>query len=90
MKTPLRHDTTALPILLAMLATGLLTLMDGLLKAVVGRASTIDVVFLRYLFGLVATVPILFFVRPPWLQAALAAFGLGLAAWMYRLPSRDK
>jgi drug/metabolite transporter (DMT)-like permease len=66
MKPPLRHDTTALPILLAMLATGLLTLMDGLLKAVVGRASTIDVVFLRYLFGLVATVPILFFVRPPW------------------------
>ena len=66
MKPQLRHDTTALPILLAMLATGLLTLMDGLLKAVVGRASTIDVVFLRYLFGLIAIVPILFFVRPPW------------------------
>jgi uncharacterized membrane protein YbaN (DUF454 family) len=31
---------------------------------------------------------IVFFVRPAWLQAALAAFGLGLAAWMYRLPSR--
>jgi uncharacterized membrane protein YbaN (DUF454 family) len=35
-------------------------------------------------------VSIVFFVRPLWLQAALAAFGLGLAAWMYRLPSRDK
>ena len=35
-------------------------------------------------------VSVVFFVRPLWLQAALAAFGLGLAAWMYRLPSRDK
>ncbi len=32
---------------------------------------------------------IAFFVRPGWLQAALAAFGVLLAAWMYRLPSRD-
>jgi uncharacterized membrane protein YbaN (DUF454 family) len=35
-------------------------------------------------------VSVVFFVRPLWLQAALAVFGLGLAAWMYRLPSRDK
>ncbi len=35
-------------------------------------------------------VSVVFFVRPLWLQAALAAFGLGLAAWMYRLPSRDR
>ena len=33
---------------------------------------------------------ILFFVEPGWLQAALAAFGVLLAAWMYRLPSRDR
>lgn len=33
---------------------------------------------------------IVFFVRPLWLQAALATFGVGLATWMYRLPSRDK
>jgi len=35
-------------------------------------------------------VSVVFFVRPLWLQGVLAAFGLGLAAWMYRLPSRDK
>jgi uncharacterized protein len=35
-------------------------------------------------------VSVVFFVRPLWLQAALAAFGVALAAWMYRLPSRDK
>ena len=34
-------------------------------------------------------VSVVFFVRPPWLQVALAAFGIALAAWMYRLPSRD-
>ena len=35
-------------------------------------------------------VSIVFFVRPAWLQAALAAVGVGLALWMYRLPSRDR
>ena len=34
-------------------------------------------------------VSILVFVRPLWLQFAVAGFGLGLAAWMYRIPSRD-
>lgn len=29
-------------------------------------------------------------VQPPWLQAALAVFALGLAVWMYRIPSRDR
>lgn len=32
---------------------------------------------------------IVFFVEPPWLKAALAAFGVALAVWMYRIPSRD-
>ena len=31
---------------------------------------------------------IVFFVEPAWLKAALAAFGVALGAWMYRLPSR--
>lgn len=35
-------------------------------------------------------VSVVFFVHPVWLQVGLSAFGLGLAAWMYRLPSRDK
>jgi hypothetical protein len=34
-------------------------------------------------------VSIVFFVEPPWLQALLAAFGVALAVWMYRIPSRD-
>ena len=36
------------------------------------------------------TVSIVFFVRPAWLQAALALFGVALAAWLYRIPSRDR
>jgi uncharacterized membrane protein YbaN (DUF454 family) len=33
---------------------------------------------------------IVFFVPYGWLQAALAVFGLLLAAWLYRIPSRDR
>ena len=36
------------------------------------------------------TVSIVFFVPHPWLQAALAVFGVVLAAWLYRVPSRDR
>jgi uncharacterized membrane protein YbaN (DUF454 family) len=36
------------------------------------------------------TASIVFFVPYPWLQAALAAFGVVLAVWLYRLPSRDR
>jgi uncharacterized membrane protein YbaN (DUF454 family) len=35
------------------------------------------------------TASIVFFVRPRWLQVALALLGVGLAIWMYRIPSRD-
>jgi uncharacterized membrane protein YbaN (DUF454 family) len=33
---------------------------------------------------------IVFFVRPAWLQLALALSGVGLALWLYRIPSRDR
>jgi uncharacterized membrane protein YbaN (DUF454 family) len=33
---------------------------------------------------------IAFFVRPLWLKVALGGFGVGLAVWMYRIPSRDR
>lgn len=33
---------------------------------------------------------IVFFVKNPWLQAGLAAMGVGLAVWLYRIPSRDR
>ena len=40
------------------------------------------------LMALTLTVSIVFFVEPPWLQAALALFGVVLAVYMYRIPSR--
>ncbi len=33
---------------------------------------------------------IVFFVKPLWLQLALALFGMMLATWLYRVPSRDR
>lgn len=33
---------------------------------------------------------IVFFIEPLWVEVLLAAFGMGLAVWMYRLPSRDR
>lgn len=33
---------------------------------------------------------IIFFVREPYLQAALALLGIALAVWLYRIPSRDR
>jgi uncharacterized membrane protein YbaN (DUF454 family) len=41
------------------------------------------------LMSLTLAVSIVFFVERLWLQALLAAFGVLLAAWMYRIPSRD-
>jgi len=43
--------------------------------------------------GLMSTtlaISIIFFVKPLWLKGALAAMGVGLAIWMYRIPSRDR
>ena len=40
------------------------------------------------MMGVTLGASIVFFVQPAWAKAALAAFGVGLAAWMYRLPSR--
>lgn len=33
---------------------------------------------------------IVLFVRPAWLQAVVAAIGVALATWLYRIPSRDR
>jgi uncharacterized protein len=43
--------------------------------------------------GLMSTtlgISIVFFVRPVWLKLLLAALGVALAIWMYRMPSRDR
>ena len=42
------------------------------------------------LMSLTMAVSIVFFVEPAWLKAALALFGVALALWMYRIPSRDR
>lgn len=42
------------------------------------------------LMSLTMGISIVFFVRPPWLKIVLALFGIGLAIWMYRIPSRDR
>jgi len=42
------------------------------------------------LMSLTMAVSIAFFVRPLWLKIALALFGVALALWMYRIPSRDR
>jgi uncharacterized membrane protein YbaN (DUF454 family) len=42
------------------------------------------------LMSLTMAVSIVFFVQPLWLKIALALFGLALALWMYRIPSRDR
>ena len=33
---------------------------------------------------------ITFFVKPAWLKVALALFGVAMAIWLYRRPSRDR
>ena len=44
--------------------------------------------------GASATTPlgasIVFFVKNPWVQGGLAAMGVTLAVWLYRIPSRDR
>ena len=42
------------------------------------------------LMSVTMAISTIFFVRPLWLQLAIAACGVGLAAWMYRIPSRDR
>lgn len=42
------------------------------------------------LMSLTMATSIVFFVKPAWLKAALAVLGIGLALWLYRLPSRDR
>lgn len=50
------------------------------------RTKIVAIVLMSTTLG----VSIVFFVKPPWLKAALAALGLLLATWLYRVPSRDR
>ena len=42
------------------------------------------------LMSLTLGTSIVFFVTPVWLKVALAVMGVGLAVWLYRMPSRDR
>lgn len=42
------------------------------------------------LMSLTMAISIVVFVRPVWLKIVLALFGVGLAIWMYRIPSRER
>ena len=41
------------------------------------------------LMSLTLATSIVFFVKEPWLRLALVLLGVALAAWLYRIPSRD-
>jgi uncharacterized protein len=42
------------------------------------------------LMSLTLGTSVMFFVKPLWLQGLLAVMGVGLAVWLYRMPSRDR
>ena len=42
------------------------------------------------LMSLTLATSIVFFVEPRWLQILLAAIGVALAVWLYRIPSRER
>jgi len=42
------------------------------------------------LMAVTLSTSILFFVKSPYGQIAMALFGVGLAVWLYRIPSRDR
>ena len=46
--------------------------------------------FAMGLFAVSLGTSIVLFVRPLWLQLAVAAFGVGMLVYMWRIPSRDR
>lgn len=55
-------------------------------RSIPHRAKLVAIVTMLVSFG----TSIWFVVKPLWLQVALGLFALGLATWMYRIPSRDR
>src|SRR5262247_4570623 len=51
---------------LAIVAEGLLTLMDAMIKSLAPRYSAIEIAFLRYAFGMVGAIVYAFATRPGW------------------------
>jgi uncharacterized membrane protein YbaN (DUF454 family) len=55
-------------------------------RSIPWRTKIVAIVLMSLTLG----TSIVFFVRPPWLKAALAILGVALAVWLYRMPSRDR
>jgi uncharacterized membrane protein YbaN (DUF454 family) len=55
-------------------------------RSIPHRTKMVAIVTMLASFG----TSIWFVVKPPWLQAGLLVLALGLAVWMYRIPSRDR
>jgi drug/metabolite transporter (DMT)-like permease len=60
------HDLSIGPVLLAIAAVFFFTALDGIAKDLGSRHSTIDVVSIRYLSGLIWSAVVAAFYRPPW------------------------
>ena len=60
------HDLSIGPVLLAVAAVFFFTLLDGIAKDLGARHSTIDVVSIRYVSGLVWSAFVAAVFRPPW------------------------
>lgn len=60
-----RNDASALPILLAILAIFVLTVMDALIKRLTAGWSTLDLVATRYTMGALCCIPLVLALRPP-------------------------
>jgi drug/metabolite transporter (DMT)-like permease len=54
------------PIVLVVVADGLLSLMDALIKLLTARYPTFQIVWLRFSFGLIGAMVLLAFMRPGW------------------------
>ena len=55
-------------------------------RSIPHRTKMVAIVTMLLSFG----SSIYFVVQPRWLQVVLALFAIGLATWMYRIPSRDR
>jgi len=63
--TPGRNDASAVPILFAILAILVLTVMDALIKRLTAEWSTLDLVATRYTLGALCCIPLVIALRPP-------------------------
>ncbi|HXE69613.1 MAG TPA: DMT family transporter [Hyphomicrobiaceae bacterium] len=66
--------STAFVVGLAIIAEGLLTLMDAMIKSLAPHYSAIEIAFLRYAFGMIGAVVYAFATRPGWPSGEAAIY----------------